>query len=124
MHHGQPKLILPHKMYGFTYMDSEGKFGISNRDNYVITNRPIEELEIIKEFLSTKTALYIFESTRYRMKYLEKYAFQFIPDIPKLVGLSRPITDDTIAKYFNFDNVDKASIQNLHRKDYIFTPIE
>ena len=124
MHHGQPKLILPHKMYGFPYLDIEGKFGISNRDNYVITNRPIEELEIIKEFLSTKTALYIFESTRYRMKYLEKYAFQFIPDIPKLVGLSRPITDDTIAKYFNFDNVDKASIQNLHRKDYIFTPIE
>jgi hypothetical protein len=121
MHHGQPKLILPHKMYGFPFIDYDGKYGISNRDNYVITNRPIEELVIIKEFLSTKTALYIFEATRYRMKYLEKYAFQLIPDIPKLVGLSRPITDDTIAKYFNFDSVDKENIQILHKKEYVFT---
>ena len=121
MHHGQPKLILPHKMYGFPFIDYDGKFGISNRDNYVITNRPIEELEIIKEFLSTKTALYIFEATRYRMKYLEKYAFQLIPDIPKLVGLSRPITDETIASYFALDSTDKENIQKLHKKEYIFT---
>jgi hypothetical protein len=120
MHHGQPKLILPHKMYGFPFIDYDGNFGISNRDNYVITNRPIEELELIKEFLSTKTALYIFEATRYRMKYLEKYAFQLIPDIPKLVGLSRPITDDSIAKYFNFNSTDKENIQNLHKKEYNF----
>ena len=55
------------------------------------------------------------------MKYLEKYAFQLIPDIPKLVGLSRPITDETIASYFALDSTDKENIQKLHKKEYIFT---
>jgi len=123
MHHGECKLVLSHKMYGFPFLDSEGIYGISNRDNYVFNNRPIEELEMIEEFLSTKTALYLFEATRYRMKYLEKYAFQLIPDIPKLVGLSRPITDEVIVTYFGLDNMDKENIMHLHKKEYQFSPI-
>ena len=119
----ESKIILPHKMYGFPYIDKNGIYGISNRDNFIIKNYKLEELEIIKNFLSTKTALYIFETTRYRMKYLEKYAFEFIPNIECLLQIERPINDESIAKYFNFNNIDIKNINILHNKKYNFTYI-
>jgi hypothetical protein len=121
--YGKKKLVLAHKMYGFPYMDASGTFGISNRDNYVIMNRTDEEFSILKDFLSTKTALYIFEATRYRMKYLEKYAFELMPDVTKLDDFPETITDETIADYFGFDTIDRENIETLHRKEYKFTPI-
>ncbi len=116
------KLILPHKMYGFPYLDPEGKYGICNRDNYVILDNNIDNLNIIKEFLSTKTALYIYETTRYRMKYLEKYAFEFIPNIINISDfvIKRPITDETIGEFFGFDSYDIININKLHKKIYNF----
>ncbi len=116
----QPKLVLAHKMYGFPYLDECGEFGISNRDNYVIVERSIEELKILRDFFSTKTALYIFEATRYRMKYLEKYAFEFIPDVTRLSDFPKVINDDTIAEFFGFDERDKKNIQEYHKKSYTF----
>ena len=116
----KPKLVLAHKMYGFPYLDEKGEFGISNRDNYVIVERTIKELKILRDFFSTKTALYIFEATRYRMKYLEKYAFEFIPDISRIPDLPEVINDDTIAEYFGFDEIDKKNIQEFHKKPYTF----
>lgn len=116
----ESKIVLPHKMYGFPYIDKDGAYGISNRDNYIIKNYEEDELQIIKDFFSTKTALYIFETTRYRMKYLEKYAFEFVPDIKCLLNIESPINDKSIAKYFNFDEIDKKNIESLHRKDYNF----
>ena len=79
-------------------------------------------LNIIKEFLSTKTALYIYESTRYRMKYLEKYAFEFIPNILNMSDLikNRPLNDKNIGLYFGFDTDDIKNINNLHQKSYNF----
>jgi hypothetical protein len=117
---GIPKLILAHKMYGFPYLDISGQYGISNRDNYVIIKNNIEDLRNIQHFLSTKTALYLFETTRYRMKYLEKYVFQLIPDISRLVDFPDHITDETIADYFKFNEQDRESIKNLHKKQYKF----
>ena len=38
MHYGESKLVLSHKMYGFPFLDFEGIYGISNRDNYVFNN--------------------------------------------------------------------------------------
>ena len=116
----QPKLVLAHKMYGFPYLDESGEFGISNRDNYVIVERNIEELKILRDFFSTKTALYIFEATRYRMKYLEKYAFEFIPDVTRLPDFPKVINDDALAEYFGFDEIDKKNIQEYHKKPYTF----
>jgi hypothetical protein len=109
-------------MYGFPYVDSKGEYGISNRDNYVVDGFEEDELSIIKEFLSTKTALYIYEATRYRMKYLEKYAFLFLPDVTKMPSLTskRPITDETIADCFGLDDADRAHIERLHKKNYDF----
>ena len=121
-YYGEPKLILAHKMYGFPYLDEYGDFGISNRDNYIIRGKSIQHLNKIKNFLSTKTALYLFETTRYRMKYLEKYAFEFIPDITKL-RIGEKIDDATIAKYFKLDTNDVENINTLHKREYKFNPI-
>ena len=120
---GKSKLVMAHKMYGFPYIDVSGTFGISNRDNYVVCDRTKEDMDIMKTFLSTKTALYLFEATRYRMKYLEKYAFKLIPDITQLTDFPDIINDVTIADYFGFDELDRQNIKMLHKKDYIFTPI-
>jgi hypothetical protein len=116
---GKKKLILAHKMYGFPYYDSEGIYGISNRDNYVILRESEEELLKIQKFLSTKLVLYIYESTRYRMKYLEKYAFQFIPDITKLPDFPEVINDESVSLYFGLDENDKNHINSLHKKNYL-----
>ena len=120
-YYGEPKLCLAHKMYGFPFLDVSGEYGISNRDNYVIINKTIAELQQIAAFLRTKTALYIFEAARYRMKYLEKYAFEFIPDITHLPDFPKEPTDETIAEYFGLDDTDRENIEKLHRKDYHFS---
>ena len=117
---GIPKLILAHKMYGFPYLDKDGKYGISNRDNYIIIKDKEEDLIKLQKFLSTKTALYLFECTRYRMKYLEKYAFELIPDITKLKNFPVDINDETIAEYFELDENDINCINDLTKKDYKF----
>ena len=114
----KPKLVLAHKMYGFPYYDSIG-YGISNRDNYVIKDYTPKELIIIKQLLSTKLAFLIFESTRYRMKYLEKYAFEFIPDITKLLDFPKNITDKTVADYFQFDIMERNYINTFMKKKYL-----
>jgi tRNA1(Val) A37 N6-methylase TrmN6 len=118
--HGIKKLVLAHKMYGFPYWDKHGTYGISNRDNYVILQKTDQEFEQLTAFLSTKFVLYLFEATRYRMKYLEKYAFEFIPDITRLVGFpaANEITDESVALFFGLDEEDKKHIQSLHKKNY------
>jgi len=114
----ESKIILAHKMFGFPIMDSEGKWGISRRDNYVILDKSKDNLFKIFKFLSTYFALYVFESTRYRMKYLEKYAFQFIPDITKLTDFPDTINDKTISEYFGFTESERNAILSLHNKKY------
>jgi hypothetical protein len=113
------KLVLAHKMYGFPYLDVEGSYGISNRDNYVII-KPLAQLAQLQAFLSTKFALYVYEATRYRMKYLEKYAFEFLPDITQLVDFppTHLITDETIATYFGLSVEERKQISALHNKNY------
>ncbi len=119
--YGKKKLIMPHKMYGFPYIDYTGQYGICNRDSYVILCDDTSILERLSQFFKTKTALYLFESTRYRMKYLEKYIFQLLPDITKLADFPQDITDDSIADYFGYTIEERTAIQNLHSKRYTFT---
>jgi hypothetical protein len=107
-------------MYGLPYLDVEGKYGVSNRDNYIIIKEDIKDLLKLQKFLSTKTALYVFEATRYRMKFLEKNAFDLIPDITQLDDFPEEINDDSIAEYFGFNENDKKNIQKLHKKNYNF----
>ena len=108
-------------MYGFPYIDYKGEYGICNRDAYVICHDDDTVLERLSHFFRTKTALYLFESTRYRMKYLEKYIFRLLPDITQLQGFPDIINDDTIADYFSLSDIEKQAIQKLHKKKYTFT---
>jgi hypothetical protein len=77
---GVSKLVMAHKMYGFPYLDLSGEYGICTRDNYILVDTP-DILKFNYCLLSTPWTRFIFNSTRYRMKYLEKQAFEFIPDL-------------------------------------------
>lgn len=117
----EPKLIMANKMYGIPYMDKEGIFGISNRDNYVILikDKKYEELLKIKSFFSTNLCLYLFDATRYRMAYLEKYIFDIIPDITSIPNFPFDINDNNIANFFNFDEIERKIISN-YKKNITF----
>ena len=123
--YGDKKLILAHKMYGFPYLDLSGDYGISTRDNYIISDKDysIEDLKKIQNFLSTKTAIFLFSTTNYRMRYLERYAFEFIPDITKIIdfpdlnNLNMRERDEKIWNYFKFSKRDKDAIDK-QTKDY------
>ena len=96
----EPKLVLAHGMHGFPELDLEGKYGISNRDKYVITGYKTSDLLRIKSFLSTDFARYLFKCTRYRMMYLEKYIFRLIPDITKIPNFPQEINNENINTFF------------------------
>jgi|TARA_Y100000992_G_scaffold302665_1_gene278129 tRNA1(Val) A37 N6-methylase TrmN6 len=119
--YNRKKLVMAHGMYGFPYLDINGEYGISNRDKYVILRESTDELIKLAKFFSTKTALYLFESTRYRMKYLERYIFELIPDITCLDDFPDEINDDTIAEYFKLSQHDKDNIQNLNKNYQFFS---
>lgn len=121
------KLILAHKMYGMPYLDNEGQYGISTRDNYIISEKDynIDELERIQYFLSTKFILFIYSCCNYRMNFLEKSSFEFIPnilkikDFPNLKNKNRLTRDKLICDFFNLTTKEFEYIENFSR-DYIF----
>lgn len=119
-HYGETKIVMAHKMYGFPYLDKEGTYGISSRDNYIINNRPIDELYLLNEFLSTTLILFLFDTTRYRMRYLEKYVFEYIPDfskIPEAVNMFKSGNID-IYKLMGLDEQEKQYIEEYHKTKY------
>jgi len=125
--YNEPKLILAHKMYGFPFYDISGTYGISSRDNYIILEKDYnkKDLLLIQAFLSTKTALFIFSTTNYRMRYLERYAFQFIPninkiqDFPELLNKNTQIKDKLIQDFFNCSQNEREKIEKFS-KNYNF----
>lgn len=86
LYYGKKKLILAHGMYGFPFIDAEGKYGISNRDKYVYLCDDIFKLKRLHQFLSSDLVFYLYDATRYRMKYLEKYIFSYLPDIVEMTN--------------------------------------
>ncbi len=118
--YGKKKLIMAHGMYGFPFIDKNGEYGISNRDKYIIVDNNLERLEKLKRFFSTKFSLYLFECTRYRMKYLEKYIFELIPDISKLSDFPSVISNDSIMDYFDLSQEERNIIENFQKKKYDF----
>jgi len=120
VHHGETKIVLAHKMYGFPYLDKEGTYGISSRDNYIINKRHIDELCLLNEFLSTTLILFLFDTTRYRMRYLEKYVFEYIPDfskIPEAIVMFKTGNID-IYKLMGLDDKEKQYIEGYHKTKY------
>lgn len=123
VYHGTPKIVLAHKMYGFPYYDSDGKYGLSTRDNYVIKGYSDDMFRQLLIFLSSKMVRYIFESTRYRMKYLEKEAFWFIPDITKMpefpiLDENADVAENQINTFFMLSPANINAISTFSRKDF------
>ena len=124
--HGQPKIIMAHKMYGFPYLDREGIFGISTRDNYIIVNKTVAEMELLVEFLSTELILFLYETTRYRMRYLEKYVFEYIPDFTKIPAAiqmynhyqSHKTNTVDIYDLFGIDKTERQFIERYYKIKY------
>lgn len=104
---GEKKIIMAHKMYGHPYYDKEGRYGISNRDNYVIINKTEEDFLLLFDFLSTKIIMKLFDATRYRMGYLERYIFELIPDITQIKDIPTEINDLSISKLFGFTPMER-----------------
>ena len=115
IYHGVSKLVLAHKMYGFPYIDLDGKYGISNRDNYILINKTKEELLKLQKGLHSKIIFFIMTTTRYRMKYLEKYAFYYIPDFSRVENI------DQFYKTFigSLNTKEKDLIDNIIKNNYI-----
>ena len=53
------------------------------------------------------------------MKYLERYAFEFIPDITKILDFPDVITDDTVSNYFQFTDEERLAIKNITKRKYL-----
>lgn len=121
------KLVLANKMYGFPFLDISGECGISSRDNYIFLYNQYSNANLvdIQKYLSTKFALFIFSTTNYRMRYLERYAFQFIPDIIKMQknpfnNINNKKNIDTyIYDLFNLTKYEREIIDN-YSKEYNF----
>ena len=70
------------------------------------------------KFLSTNFIRTIFEATRYRMSYLEKYIFDIIPDITNINNFPDIITDNTLCNFFSLDELERNIILTFH-KNYL-----
>lgn len=110
------KLVLANKMYGFPYYDSNGSYGISRRDNYVIIKKTHEEFLLLQSFLSSPLALFVYEATRYRMKYLEKEAFLFLPNVCNLENF----TIENMFNIFEINEEERIFICNFHKNYGLF----
>ena len=108
---------MAHKMYGFPYVDFEGKYGISNRDNYVITYKSHDEMLKLQRGLHNKIMFFVMTTTRYRMKYLEKYAFYYMPDFSKMDNVESDFYDKLL-----LTPDDWVIINNEISKDYNVFP--
>ena len=49
------------------------------------------------------------------MKYLEKYAFEFIPDISKMDWSNKKIDDDMLAELFGLTLTEREIIEGMHK---------
>ena len=53
------------------------------------------------------------------MKYLERYAFEYIPDITKLKDFPEIITNKTINDYFKLDEMERNEVAHITNKEYL-----
>jgi hypothetical protein len=82
-YHYMPKIISSHKRLIHFIEDYDGDYGISARDNFIITSNSfdIKQLKKIRKFLNTKDCDIIYSGFNYRMNYIEKDCFYYIPVI-------------------------------------------
>ena len=52
------------------------------------------------------------------MSYLEKYAFQLIPDVTRLEDFPKIINDETLANFFNLSQEEREIIEKNQNFNY------
>lgn len=89
-HHGIPKVILPHKRFGFSVVDTDGVYGLYGRDKYVFLfpeneykdkKERNQKMMKLHQFLKLEVVQHMIESFKIRMSFIEKYIFDYIPNI-------------------------------------------
>jgi hypothetical protein len=109
---GLCKLVLLHGVHGFPYYDKMGEMGISKRGKFVFI-ADANLLDAIQQLLNSKIIMYLYSCTQYRMRFLDKHIYDFIPDISKLPQFdTSKITDEYICKYFDIDEIDMKNIND------------
>ena len=116
---GLPKLVMAHRRLGMPFLDLAGTYGISNRDAYVYLGSRTNLLRA-RKLLATRLALYIFSCFRYRMKYLEKEAFWYIPNVANLPGLDECETETDIHNLLGLNTLHRDILRNTAIKNYSF----
>lgn len=106
-HHEESKLIVANKCsFKGCFIDT-GKLGLVGSDKHYILG---DNLELLKEFLESKLCLLIAHFTKYRQDFLEKDAFDYIPDIRKIMD---NYDKEYIYKYFKFTSQELQIIESL-----------
>lgn len=101
-HDGLSKLILPHSVFGFPFLDISGTLGVCSR-KFIFFGK-FDFLKSLKIFLSLKSIYFLYSSTKYRMNFLEKYIFELLPDISNLPNFDLTmVSEEYIYEYFEFD---------------------
>ena len=107
---GLPKLILVHSVYGFPYYDEIGEMGVSERGKFILLGDK-NYLKLLSTILNLKSLRYLFSSTQYRMRFLDKSIFDFIPDFNNIPGFSfETLTDNYLCNFFELSPLEKKSI--------------
>jgi len=75
------KLIIANKRRIIGIFIDEGQLGLATNDKYYILG---ENLQLIKKILSFKFIKIVDSMTKYRMEFVNKEAFSYIPDLRKL----------------------------------------
>lgn len=113
---GKPKLVLAHKMHGLPYLDAEGQYGISTRDNYVISRDDHGNLSQLQTFFETKTVRCLFDAFRYRMRYLEREVFSFVFDPVDVLGPK--INDESLIAFLGLSEALADYIREVPFREY------
>lgn len=109
-YYGLSKLILAHGVYGFPYLDVDGTMGISNRDKFIFMG-DLVFLRALEKLLSLKMIMYLYSATQYRMRFLDKHIYEFIPDISKLPNFEyEKISDEYCFDYFELNELEKSGV--------------
>ena len=114
--HGKSKLVLAHKMHGLPYLDDEGEYGISTRDNYVISCDDHENLSQLQTLFETKTVRCLFDAFRYRMRYLEREVFLFM--FNPVCAMTNHIDDESLITFLGLSEPLANYIRGISLRKY------
>ena len=116
---GLPKLVLAHSVYGFPYYDEKGVMGVANRGNFIFLGNN-NYLQHLYKLLNLKSIQFLYASTQYRMRFLDKSIYDFIPDFSNIPNFSfENINDEYFCDFFQLTSVERKAIleTKLYKKE-------